>query len=146
MTDPVATSGVSDWKAYFLQGDGISFAYYPEGTATRSPAGLIHVTYRDSDHKLSFVDPQSFTDLPELGFIVTISIADNDLHATTFSVVIPQVAAPPDSHGVSIETFGITAEEHKPSRHRSQPQRKTYAVTSLSGTATQDAPPPFDFL
>ena len=80
-------------------------------------------------------------EVPDLGAVVSVTIVPNvDTGATTFSVAIPDVNQPGPM--VRIETFGIATMDHVLLGAPGNPQRKTYAVTKLIGTAVSGAPLP----
>jgi hypothetical protein len=121
---------------YYLQGNGISVAYFPNGFGPPHTNGPLHFTYRDSVRSLAFYgDEVRLVEVPDLGAIVSVTIVPSvDTGPTTFSLVVPDVGMP--EHGsVDIATFGVTTMDHVLFGAIGHPQRQTYAVTQLTGTA-----------
>jgi hypothetical protein len=143
-TNPVSTPAQTTPDQYYLRGSGISFAYYPNGTSSRSGEGFLHATYRDSVRSLAFYENGvRLVEVPDLGTIVSVTIFPSvDTGNTTFSVLIPDVFLPDNSGTVPIETLGITTMEHVLTGAIGHPQRKTYTVAELSGTAGAGVVPP----
>ena len=59
-----------------------------------------------------------------------------DIGSTSFSLVVPLVLLPADSTAIPIETKGITTVHRIFVAAIGHPQRATYTVTNLRGTAS----------
>ena len=102
--------------------------------ALGSKAGLV---YQDASQTLQFNEQQLRRFSTDLGELVSVTIRMTvDMGSTTFTLVVPDVQVPGEQT-VPVETLGITTV------HRflfptpgSVPQRETYSVTELRGTAS----------
>jgi hypothetical protein len=134
---------MSSPNQYYLQGSGISVAYFPDGFGPPHTNGPLHFTYRDSVRSLAFYgDEVRLVEVPDLGAVVSVTIVPSvDTGATTFSLVVPVVVVSNASSSVSIETFGVTTMHYVLVGAIGHPQRDMYAVTALSGVASEQPLP-----
>ena len=123
---------------YHLHGSGISVSYYPNGTGPPTQQGPIRFTYQDAVRALVFRDDVRVVDVPDVGSIVSVTIVPTiDIGSTAFSLVVPLVVLPADSTDpIQIETKGITTVHRIFVAAIGHPQRATYTVTNLRGTAS----------
>ena len=79
--------------------------------------------------------------VPDLGTVVNVTIIPSiDTGPTDFSLVVPEVVLALADSSVPIETFGVTTMHHV-LFGAIGPQRETYTVMNLSGTASAGALP-----
>jgi hypothetical protein len=96
------------------------------------------LTYHDSVRSLAFYGDEVRTvDVPDLGGIISVTIAESvDVGSTTFSLVVPVVVLPDEkAASTHVETKGITTIHRAFVLTIGHPQREIYAVTALKGTA-----------
>jgi hypothetical protein len=127
---------------YHLQGHGISVAYYPKGFGPIQKNGPLRLVYRDNLRTLAFHgDEVRVVAVPDLGTVVSVTIIPSiDTGPTDFSLVVPEVVLALADSSVPIETFGVTTMHHV-LFGAIGPQRETYTVTKLSGSAAARALP-----
>ncbi len=125
---------------YHLQGGGISVSYFPQGQGPPvEGSGRLRLSYQDSNQSRAFFDNDVRTvNVDDLGTVVSVSLfVTVDAGGTSFSLLIPHVQLP-DQPGPSvfIQTQSIitsfTLFDFGPF---AQPQKQTYTVIALSGTA-----------
>ena len=126
---------------YHLAGGGISVTWYPDGAGPIIEGeGAMGFSYQDATRSLVFGTEQVQVEDSALGKIVTVVIVPTvDVGNTTFSLVVPLVVLPDDAGAfpiVPIETIGITTVNRLFVRAVGHPQRATYTVTHLRGTAS----------
>jgi hypothetical protein len=122
---------------YHLHGHGISVSYYPGGFGPPIKGrGRLRFVYQNTHQSLSFYDGEVRTvEVADLGTVVSVTIVMTvDRGSTTFSLLVPYVQLPEPQSSVSIHTEGITT-QHRFLIGEIIPQRETYTVTALSGTA-----------
>lgn len=126
-------------NAYHLTGDGITVAYFPDGSGPPRPDGRIHMVYQDAAGTLTFTDSEvRVVDVQDLGEIASVTIRPEiDTGMTTFSLLIPTVALPTPASAASITTEGITTVYRGGVLVLGRPQRETYVVTALVGEASR---------
>jgi hypothetical protein len=120
---------------YHLHGRGINVAYFPDGFGPPHTNGPLHLTYRDSVRSLAFYgDEVRLVDVPDLGKVVSVTIVPviEENGATTFSLLVPDVVLQNPMSPVHIQTLGITTFH---AGFNTVPERETYTVTELRGTA-----------
>jgi hypothetical protein len=123
---------------YYLHGGGISVTYSPEGSGpVRKGGGPLILAYQDDHQSLPFNESDVRTvDVADLGTIVSVTLATTaDTDMITFSLLIPDVQLPEPESSVSINTSGVTTVHRALVALTGQPQRETYTITALSGTA-----------
>ena len=127
---------------YHLQGQGISVDYLPNGIGPIPKNGPLRLIYRDTVRALTFHgDEVRVVQVPDLGTVVSVTIIQSiDTGPTDFSLVVPEVVLALADSSVPIETFGVTTMHHVLFGVMG-PQRETYTVTKLSGTAAARALP-----
>lgn len=137
-----AVAKTTEPNQYHLRGGGLSVSYYPSGTGPIVKGeGRVVFTYQDATQSRSFRETQARLDKAaetDLGLIVSVTLIETtDLGSTTFSLVVPPVVLPAELFGhAAIETIGITTLHHSFLVPIGHPQRASYTVTKLSGTAS----------
>jgi hypothetical protein len=122
---------------YYLHGGGMSVSYYPAGFGPLTEDGPLHLVYQDAHLSQAFRGDEVRTvDVADLGTIVSVTLVMTvDIGSTTFSLLVPDVQLPEQQNSVFIHTDGITTVHRAFAALIGHPQRETYTVTALSGTA-----------
>jgi hypothetical protein len=96
--------------------------------------GSVHLRF--DGHKIRQVE------VPDLGTIISVTTRlTTDTGSTTFSLIVPAVVLSADHSLTSIHTYGITTVHRLFLGALGIPQRESYSVTPLTGTAS-DGPLP----
>lgn len=123
---------------FHLHGSHITVSYYPDGFGPiEADEGPTVLTYHDPHRSLTFRAKEVRTvEVPDVGTIVSVTLLLTvDAGSTTFSLVVPAVAIPQNESSVTIHTDAITTAHHFSIGGFGFPQRETYSVTALTGTA-----------
>lgn len=130
---------------YHLQGYGISVSYFPEGlrTGPTPVEGDIRLTYQDAHQSLVFRDKNvRVVELDDLGTVVSVSLTTSiDVGSTSFSLIVPEVRLPDGVSSTPVQTEGITTVHRAFALALGHPQRETYTVVALTGTASRSRLP-----
>lgn len=124
---------------YHLHGSGITVSYFPGGEGPPVEGrGPLRFTYQDAVRSLTFGDDVRTVTVPDVGDIVSVTIVPEiDIGSTTFSLILPLVVLPADLVGpIAIETKAITTVHRVFVRAIGHPQRASYTLTALRGTAS----------
>lgn len=139
---------MSSPNQYHLHGGGISVSYFPDGAGPIIEGlGPMRFTYQDSMRALIFRDDIRTVEVPDIGTIVSATIVPTiDIGSTTFSLLVPLVVLPDGAAGqttvqVPVDTDGVTTVHRLFAVAIGHPQRASYTVHHLHGTAS-DGPLP----
>jgi hypothetical protein len=124
-------------NVYHLHGEGIRITYYPEGSGPPTADGPVELIYQDLHRTLTFRAHEVTVDqVPSLGSLVSVVVQSTpDFGSTTATVLIPNVVLE-GAHSVSVHTLLITSMHSSTLTGIGQPQRDTYTVTKLRGSAS----------
>jgi hypothetical protein len=135
----MSTAETGSPNQYHLQGCGISVSYFPEGFSPGPTPieGDIHLTYQDAHQSLVFRDKDvRVVEVDDLGSVVSVSLTRSiDVGYTSFSLIVPEVRLPDGVHSTPVQTEGITTVHRALALALGHPQRETYSVPALAGTA-----------
>jgi hypothetical protein len=133
---PIAGGGSPN--QYHLRGDGVRVSYYPGGAGPLTVDGPIILTYQDAHRSKVFRGEQAqVVDVAQLGTCVTVTLEITiDEGSVTATVLIPTVVLPPGG-STTVETQLITTSHQLFLTGLGHPQRDHYAVTPLTGEASQ---------
>jgi hypothetical protein len=125
-------------NVYHLTGKGVHVTYFPTGEGPLTTEGPVKLVYQDQHLARTFhAQEVTIADVANLGSVVTAVLWDvPDLGLTTVSLLIPTVELS-TANSVPVQTLLITT------MHSATllgvgiaPQRDSYTVTKLSGTAS----------
>jgi hypothetical protein len=124
---------------YRLSGDGVHITYFPTGEGPLTTEGPVMLVYQDLHQARTFRAAEvTVDDVANLGVVVTAALWNvPDLGLTTVSLLIPTVELGV-AHSVPVETLLITTLHSSTLFGAGPPQRDSYTVTKLSGTASTE--------
>ncbi len=126
---------------YHLSGDQISVSYFPDGFGPirQGQDGPDRLVYQDPHRHLVFHGSEiRKVEVPDLGTILSVTIVRTvDVGSTAFSVILPVVnLAAQRNASAQVDTEGVTTVHRAFVALIGHPQAETYAVTRLSGQAS----------
>lgn len=124
---------------YHLHGGGINVSYFPDGAGPIVEGqGPVRLTYQDSVRALTFRDDIRAVEVADIGTIVSVTIVPTiDIGSTTFSLLVPLVVLPEQAAvQVPVDTDGVTTVHRLFAVAVGHPQRASYTVHHLHGTAS----------
>jgi hypothetical protein len=129
-------------NAYHLHGEGIRVTYYPTGEGPLTVDGPVKLIYQDHHRTLTFrAHDVAVADVPSLGSLVTVVLQlTPDLGSTTATLVVPAVVLG-GAQSAAVHTLLITTMHASTLTGLGDPQRDTYTVTHLTGSANNEILP-----
>jgi hypothetical protein len=124
-------------NVYQLTGGGVHITYFPTGEGPLTTEGPVKLVYQDHQQARTFrAQEVTVDDVANLGSLVTAALWDvPDVGLTTVSLLIPTVELG-TVHSVPVDTLLITTMHSSTLLGVGQPQRDSYTVTELGGTAS----------
>lgn len=128
-TTPGATQ---EPNLYQLEGDGLTVTY-----STSSIDGQPQLVYQTAEAAQSFRGTEIRVAETELGTLVSVSLMRSvDVGYTGFTLVVPEISLA-GAGTVAVRTIGLTVVHRVLAGAIGHPQRTTYKVTRLRGSASQ---------
>jgi hypothetical protein len=136
-----AVPGVAP-NAYHLRGEGIRVSYFPTGEGPLTVDGPVKLVYQDHQRTQTFrTHDVTVADVPSLGSLVTVVLhMTPDLGSTTATLVVPTVILG-GAQSAAVHTLLITTMHASTLTGLGDPQRDTYTVTHLTGSANNEILP-----
>lgn len=136
-----AVPGVAP-NAYHLHGEGIRVTYFPTGEGPLTVDGPVKLVYQDHHRTQTFrARDVTVADVPSVGSLVTVVLhMTPDLGSTTATLVVPTVILGV-AQSAAVHTILITTMHASTLTGLGDPQRDTYTVTHLTGSANNEILP-----